>query len=379
MIEVRQNEMIKDSGYDSTDTENTLYDGCEGTIKKCNINENDELLKTQSAESSSNNIHTSSSTNNNEDVFKKYHIEYLKDELIKSENEKFNQRLISNKFDYILIPLFYSLLYTIHLCYSILLANYKLFNYIKNKIEIKKFKLTPKTLSMNVSYLKKIPKHLSFIIQIQPNDHENPQILFNSIKNLIYWSMEVGIPNISFYDYHGFLKQNIEEFVKVFDDEVNFPASSKLNIQFNRSGDKVMSLTINNTYVLNNSEKEKTLIQDFKVNFISYEDGKPHIAKVTTLIAKTMKSKDVNKMSIQDMDNFILQNSGDMVQTVTERDPELIIIYGGDQEYFNLYGFPPWQIRLSEIYYVPGKCNITYSGFINGLFRYSRCEQRVGK
>eukprot|EP00833_Pecoramyces_ruminatium_P000520 jgi/Orpsp1_1/1174552/evm.model.c7180000050545.1 len=229
---------------------------------------------------------------------------------------------------------------------------------------------------MNVAYLKKIPKHLSFIIQIQPNDRKNPQILFNKIKDLIYWSVEVGIPNISFYDYHGYLKQNIEEFIKVLDTEVNFPASPEFNIQFNRSGNKISSVLIKNAYILNNNEKQKLNIKNFMVNFISYDDGKPHIAKVATILAKTMKSIDVNKMSIQDIDDFILQNSGDMIQTVTERDPELIIIYGGNYEYFKLYGYPPWQIRLSEIYYIPGKCDITYSGFINGLFRYSRCEQR---
>jgi len=374
MIEERQSEMIKDSGYDSTDTENTLYDGCEGAIKKSIVNE-----KTKSIESSSNNIHSSSNSNGSEDVFKKYNLEYLKDELIKSENEKFNQRLILNKSDYIFIPLFYSLLYIIHFCYGVLLTNYKLIINLKNKFAVKKYKLTPKTLSMNVAYLKKIPKHLSFIIQIQPNDRKNPQILFNKIKDLIYWSVEVGIPNISFYDYHGYLKQNIEEFIKVLDTEVNFPASPEFNIQFNRSGNKISSVLIKNAYILNNNEKQKLNIKNFMVNFISYDDGKPHIAKVATILAKTMKSIDVNKMSIQDIDDFILQNSGDMIQTVTERDPELIIIYGGNYEYFKLYGYPPWQIRLSEIYYIPGKCDITYSGFINGLFRYSRCEQRVGK
>jgi len=371
-------EIVKDSGYDSADTENTLYDGYETTLKKNNFDDASNSL--ESAEISKK-INNNIDDNKKEeiDVFEKYNLQCLKGELEEAENKKFQIRLRKNKFDLLLSPFFYTVLLSIHVVYTIYIYSIKILSHLQNIIAIKKFQLTPKTLSLKTSYLKKIPKHLSFIIQIQSKDIQDSTILFNNIKNLIYWSMEVGIPNISFYDYNGYLKQHISEIVSTFEKRVNFPASPKLNIQFSRSGSKVTSLTIFNNYILNNSEKQKALIKDFTVNFISYDDGKPHLAKMATLLSKTMKSNEVSKMTIEDMDQFILENSGEAIETIAGRDPELIIIYGGTSEYFQLYGYPPWQIRLSEIYYVPGKPDITYSGFINGLFRYSRCEQRLGK
>ncbi|ORX45058.1 Undecaprenyl diphosphate synthase [Piromyces finnis] len=372
-----QTEIIKDTGYDSTETENTLYDeGYDGSVKKTNPEETNNTQKNSTPSHTTTKVSTTTTETNNEnteDVFEKYNLQCLKKEL--SEESSFKQTLIKNKLDFILSPIFYVILFGMHVFYSIYLMFNKIISNIKDKLAEKKFELTPKTLSMNVVYLKKIPKHLSFIIQIQPKDHENPTELFHNIKQLIYWSIEVGIPYISFYDYNSFLKQHIKEIANTFDEEVHFPAAPEFSIKFNGSGDLVTARHLTNTYILNNNEKQKTFYSHFHVNFISYDDGKPQIAKVASLLSKTMKSSEVQCMTIEAMNEVIskytFKNDG--------CDPELIIIYGGTPEYFQLYGYPPWQIRLSEIYYVPGKKDITYAGFINGLFRYSRCEQRVGK
>jgi len=367
---------IKDTGYDSADTENTLYDeGSEGSLKKNKINDVNNVEKKPTSSNTPETSETSSNGDETEDVFEKYNLQFLKKELLISESRKFEPTLIKSKLDVILSPTFYLILFAMHIVYSVYLVIYKVISNIKDKLAERKFELTPKTLSMNVGYLKKIPKHLSFIIQIQPKDLENPTELFNNIKQLVYWSMEVGIPYISFYDYNGYLKQHVKEIANIFDKEVNFPASPKLSVSFNCSGSRVTSQTLTNTYILNNNEKQKTLFKEFLVNFISYDDGKPQIAKVAALLSKTMKSSEVDRMNIQEMNDVITKYSYENDGC----DPELIIIYGGTPEYFQLYGYPPWQIRLSEIYHVYGKTDITYAGFINGLFRYSRCEQRDGK
>jgi len=313
------------------------------------------------------------------DVFKKYNMEYLKEALKESTEREYTLHLIRTKNDYILTPLFILISVILHILYSIYLYIGKVILKRNDRTIEKKYNLTPKTLTKEASYFTKIPKHISFIIHVQQKDIRNPIPLINNIKDLIYWSMEIGIPYITFYDYQGFLKENVEKIIKNFDEEINFLAFSKPNLQFSCSGRKFDSLKLKNTYTFNESESQKEFIENFKINFISNVDGKAQLVKITKNLSENKKSSDVEKMTIEDMNTLILENSGESVKTERERDPDLIIIFGGYYDFFRLYGYPPWQIRLSEIYPIPGKPKITYYGFINGLIRYSRCQQRVGK
>ncbi|ORX82633.1 Undecaprenyl diphosphate synthase [Anaeromyces robustus] len=403
--EEEQTYIIKENEYDSSDTENTLYEGCETVPTLLQILEEDddifEFLKINNEKSikkrknnkisheksniidtneDSATLHEVEEEEEEEDVYKKYHMEYLKEALEKSSEKEYTLHLIRNRYDYILTPLFSLIIIVLHIVYSLYLFVNRMVLKINDRIAKRKYNLTPKTLSKEASYFTKIPKHISFIIHIQQNDIKNSTSLFNNIKNLVHWSMEVGIPYITFYDYHGFLKENARKIIENFDNEVNFLAFSKPYLQFNCSGQNIGSLTLNNTYTFKNeNESQKEFIENFKINFISYEDGKTHLVKITKLLSKSKKSSEVAKMTIEDMNKFILENSGESIKTEKERDPDLIIIFGGYYDFFNLYGYPPWQIRLSEIYPIPGKPKINYYGFINGLIRYSRCQQRIGK
>jgi len=385
MITIEEQTYIsKENEYDSSDTENTLYEGCETAPTLLQLINDDKDLKADNKNGNrkrKNIVDTSkdSTTLEKKDVFKKYNMEYLKEALKESTEREYTLHLIRTKNDYILTPLFILISVILHILYSIYLYIGKVILKRNDRTIEKKYNLTPKTLTKEASYFTKIPKHISFIIHVQQKDIRNPIPLINNIKDLIYWSMEIGIPYITFYDYQGFLKENVEKIIKNFDEEINFLAFSKPNLQFSCSGRKFDSLKLKNTYTFNESESQKEFIENFKINFISNVDGKAQLVKITKNLSENKKSSDVEKMTIEDMNTLILENSGESVKTERERDPDLIIIFGGYYDFFRLYGYPPWQIRLSEIYPIPGKPKITYYGFINGLIRYSRCQQRVGK
>jgi dehydrodolichyl diphosphate syntase complex subunit NUS1 len=60
-------------------------------------------------------------------------------------------------------------------------------------------------------------------------------------------------------------------------------------------------------------------------------------------------------------------------------EPDLLIIFGGRVV---LEGYPPWQVRLTEICYARdlfGGVGVGYSVFLRGLYRFARAEFRFGR
>lgn len=56
-------------------------------------------------------------------------------------------------------------------------------------------------------------------------------------------------------------------------------------------------------------------------------------------------------------------------------DPELLISFGTP---LKLYGFPPWPLRLTEIFHIPTHRSIPQEVFVDSLKKYSRTTQREG-
>lgn len=57
-------------------------------------------------------------------------------------------------------------------------------------------------------------------------------------------------------------------------------------------------------------------------------------------------------------------------------EPDLIILF---QPYLDLQGYPPWHIRLSEMYWEPDNESVSYVVFLRALQKYSTCKVNVGR
>lgn len=59
-------------------------------------------------------------------------------------------------------------------------------------------------------------------------------------------------------------------------------------------------------------------------------------------------------------------------------EPDLLIIFGGR---VMLQGYPPWQVRLTEICYAKdlSGVGVGYSVFLRALYRFARAEFRFGR
>ncbi|PGH09638.1 hypothetical protein AJ80_07667 [Polytolypa hystricis UAMH7299] len=69
---------------------------------------------------------------------------------------------------------------------------------------------------------------------------------------------------------------------------------------------------------------------------------------------------------------------------VTKFEPDLLLVFG---PYIKLDGYPPWQLRLTEIYctgdkgsiITGGQESVEYHKFLKGLWRFARAEMRFGR
>ena len=58
-------------------------------------------------------------------------------------------------------------------------------------------------------------------------------------------------------------------------------------------------------------------------------------------------------------------------------EPDLLILFG---DKIVLEGYPPWQVRLTEIYHVQDHVGgVGYHVFLRALCRYGQAEFRVGR
>ena len=57
-------------------------------------------------------------------------------------------------------------------------------------------------------------------------------------------------------------------------------------------------------------------------------------------------------------------------------EPDLLVLFSPDVE---LQGYPPWQVRLTEIYHVEDNTGVGYQVFLRALYSYAKAQMRFGR
>lgn len=103
---------------------------------------------------------------------------------------------------------------------------------------------------------------------------------------------------------------------------------------------------------------------------ISEEDGQDSIVDLTkTLTEMTQRSK----ISLDDISIELVD--AELSESVMS-EPELLILFGPTVE---LDGYPPWQIRLTEIFNVQDNQGVGYQVFLRALYNYANVQMRFGR
>lgn len=77
-------------------------------------------------------------------------------------------------------------------------------------------------------------------------------------------------------------------------------------------------------------------------------------------------------------------SSGRGTADILKPEPDLLLVFG---PFLKLDGYPPWQIRLTEIYCTGDRSHgvtgygeaVEYQGFMRGLWHYAGAQMRFGR
>ncbi|KAG0362111.1 hypothetical protein BG005_006606 [Podila minutissima] len=109
---------------------------------------------------------------------------------------------------------------------------------------------------------------------------------------------------------------------------------------------------------------------DLDVVILSPQDGHDRLAGHIKALGEAALRKEIESKDIT-MGYMEKKLSGELSE------PELVIILKDD---LDLSSYPPWNIRLTEIYHHPDQAVIPlYTMYLRALHRYAKCDQRFGK
>lgn len=173
----------------------------------------------------------------------------------------------------------------------------------------------------------RIPKHIALAFS---NEADNLDM--QSIARLLYWCKQLRINTITLYDELGHLKSRYIEVIKHFENHVR-------HLGFEKHIERLDGL-----------------------NIICRRDGRQKFVEDVRELVKVNRPEVIDLQFVQDRIGW-------------PADPDLLINFGSP---LCLHGFPPWQLRLTEILSIPTHRNVPQKVFIDCLRRFSSISQRQG-
>ncbi|EFX02747.1 di-cis-decaprenylcistransferase [Grosmannia clavigera kw1407] len=264
------------------------------------------------------------------------------------------------------------LLYTIiHTVFSLYMRIRQAYHEVRNQIYsvLKYHHRTPEIIARDVRDLSRIPKHLSVILRLEEHGREGAELerLVNEISDIAAWCASAGIPTLSVYEKRGVLKSYLPE--------THRAVSTRLASYFGRAHPAV-TLQAPHVPAIHSAAfpraREYGDISEghIKILLLSEEDGRDSLVDLTKTLADMAQR---TKISASDVSIDLID--AELTESIMT-DPDLLILFG---PYVELFGYPPWQIRLTEIFHVPDNHSVGYQVFLWGLQNYAKAEMRVGR
>ncbi|KAL2855539.1 Decaprenyl diphosphate synthase-like protein [Aspergillus pseudodeflectus] len=241
---------------------------------------------------------------------------------------------------------------------------------------------TPELIRKDVKGLDRLPEHLSVILSLRKEDDALP-ILMDEVAELVSWTASAGIPVLSVYEKTGALKSCIPILHQAI--------TNKLSSYFGSSQQPTLQLFAPHHPIYQQKSSQNSLV----VLLLSATDGQETFVDLTKTLAEMAQN---GKLSPEDItmelvDAEISEITTQPSQDVERRDqrlplvkpePDLLLVFGPS---LKLDGYPPWHIRLTEMYYTGvnsdgmAGCSDTveYQGFLRGLWHFAGAQMRFGR
>ena len=185
------------------------------------------------------------------------------------------------------------------------------------------------------------------------------------------WCIGAGIGTLSIYERTGALKSKDLGLANVYK-AVNHKLQSyfgsdspDIKLVYPHASKYCANGQLGNTLLYHEEEEENQKSEfgySLVVNLLSAEDGRETIVELSRTMGELART---NKLSVNDLTIDLID--GEMKNLVID-EPDLVILFSPQ---IDLQGFPPWQIRLSEIFHQPDNDEVSYGVFLTALQKYA--------
>ncbi|KAL8388372.1 hypothetical protein RB595_009287 [Gaeumannomyces hyphopodioides] len=257
----------------------------------------------------------------------------------------------------------------IHTVFSLYIRTRQVYHFLKDRTRsiLSYHHHTPEIIEGDVKGLQRIPKHLSVILRLDDSARGGSELerLVNEVADIAAWCACAGVPLLSIYERTGVLKGYMPQVHRV--------VSQKLAAYYGRNH-PALTLQAPHTQAIESAPlAENVGSEDAKhlsVLLLSAEDGRDSIVDLTKTLTEMAQR---SKMSPVDISIDLVD--AELTESVMG-EPDLLILFGPHVE---LQGYPPWQIRLTEVFHVQDNQGVGYQVFLRGLQNYSNAKMRFGK
>lgn len=206
---------------------------------------------------------------------------------------------------------------------------------------------TPEYIQKDIKHLKKLPEHLSVILDLRNDDHGGAGLegLVNDVSEIASWCACAGIPFLSVYEKTGILKRYIPQ--------THRSISQNLESYLGSHRKPTLSLRVPNqpTYSPPNTppsqdhedafaDSSDPITSHLKILLLSAEDGRSTLVDLTKTLADMAQRQ---KLAPGDISAELIDAE---IRESVMSDPDLLVLFGPRVD---LQGYPPWQVRLTEI------------------------------
>jgi len=241
---------------------------------------------------------------------------------------------------------------------------------------------TPELIQKDVKGLSRLPQHLSVVLKLEDGGRGGAglEALVDEMAEISAWCACVGIPILSVYEQTGELVTDITWTVLIISQGIlkgYVPATHraitrKLSSYF---GLPHPALTLRAPHVPSIESASSTPTSEnaqphLSILLLSAEDGRDSLVDLTkTLTEMSQRSK------ISSSDISIDLVDAEISESVMG-EPDLLVLFGPSVE---LSGYPPWQLRLTEIFHVQDNHGVGYQVFLRALYNYANAQMRFGR
>ena len=270
---------------------------------------------------------------------------------------------------------------------------------------------TPAYIQKDLKNLSRLPEHLSVILKYDSSTDDGLETLLDEVAELSAWSAAAGIRLLSVYEKTGILKQYMSALHEIVQQKLVLyfgapPSTPNLRVfaPNHPSLSPVPSPIIQaQTNGSTNGNHYPTNIS-LNLMLLSESDGRATLVDLTRTLAEMaqahkLRPKDITQDLIDteisattsipalSAPSTMTNGAGSKsngVKPSLPSEPDLLVVFA---PYIKLDGYPPWQIRLTEIFCVGDsggdvsgrlRTRVEYQGFLRALWNFAGAEFRFG-